>query len=690
MPLRSAILCRFFGVSLTTLLLSLFGIGVQADQVTLKRDTWGVPHVFANNLADGAYALGYAQAEDRLEQIFTNYRLAIGRLAEITGPEDIDEDYQKFVSKHTEVSRRRYPELPLEIRQMCESYQAGVRAYLKEHPEKKPSNAIEMEPWMIPALFRQVIFGWPLGRASRDLGARETFKPFSNEWSVRPERTAENAALLLIDPHVGWDGLFRFYEFRLHAGNLDASGFGPLGSPIVGLGHNAFLGWTCTTGGPDTTDVYVEETDPQNPLRYLYDGKWREMTTETVRIAVKGQPDVVRTIERSHHGPILKREGNKAYAMACPYIEENDVITQFFRMMTARNLKEFDSAMGMNQLMEQNVMYADVDGNIRYVRTGRVPIRPKGYDPSKPLPGNTSKSEWLGIHPMKDLIQYLNPETGYMQNCNIGPDMMAKNLALNLSIYPFYIYDTKPRQTNSRGRRAVELLEAHPKMTIDQAQAIALDIHADRCEVWQNQLRESASRVDLSKPHKGLKPEDLRRSIEILLSWDGMMDQQSVGATLYRIFRTVAQDRKLDEKSSAEARIDAFAESVVWLQTNHGSFEVPYGQVHRMRRGDRSWPVSGGDSGAGEQTLRAISSGLDGKLYIGRAGQNWVQLVQFKPGSVQSWSLTPFGQSDDPASPHFTDQAEHLFSPGKMKPTWFRKGEVEGHVESTKVFERME
>lgn len=656
-----------------------------SGEVTLKRDTWGVPHVFAGNLADGAYALGYAQAEDRVEQIFTNYRLGIGRIAEITGAEDIDEDLKKLVSKHAEVSRRRYGELPADVRSMCEAFQAGVRAWLKQHPEKTPANALEMEPWMIPALWRNVIFGWPLGRATRDLGARETFKPFSNEWSVRPERTADNAALLLIDPHVRWDGLFRFYEFRLHAGNLDASGFGAVGAPFVALGHNAFLGWTCTTGGPDTTDVYMLEIDPANPMRYRYDDQWREITTETVRIPVKGQPDAVRTIERCHYGPILKREGNRAYAMACPYIEENDVIPQFFRMMTARNLKEFDAAMSMNQLMEQNVMYADVEGNIRYIRTGRVPIRPAGYDPSKPLPGNTSKSEWLGIHPMKDLIQYLNPETGYMQNCNIGPDMMAKNLPLDFSKFPAYVYDTKPGQTNSRGRRAVELLEATPKMTIDQAHAIAMDIHADRCEEWQKSLKEAAAGVDMTKARKGVKPEDLRRAIEILTAWNGMMDQASTGASLYRALRETAQKHKLDAKSSPEDRIDSFAEAVAWLQNNHGSFEVPYGQIHRMRRGEKSWPVSGGDSGAGDQTLRAISSDLDGKFYYGRAGQNWVQLVQFKPGDVQSWSVTPYGQSDDPASPHFTDQAEKLFSPGKMKPTWFRSGELKGHVESTKV-----
>ncbi len=179
------------------------------------------------------------------------------------------------------------------------------------------------------------------------------------------------------------------------------------------LFSNEFLGWACTTGGPDTTDVYVEQTDPTDPRRYRYENGWREMTSKTVTLAVKDAvAPVIRTLERSHHGPILLREGRKAYAVACPYLDQIDLVTESYR--------------AMNQLMEQNVMYADVEGNIRYIRTGRVPIRPAGYDFSRPVPGDTSRSEWLGLHPMNDLVQVLNPPEGYLQNCNIGPDMMAR------------------------------------------------------------------------------------------------------------------------------------------------------------------------------------------------------------------------------------------------------------------------
>ena len=669
-----------------TILFILFALGMHAalvraaqlnHEVTIKRDTWGVPHIFADTLADGAYGLGYAQAEDRLEQIYSNYREALGRTAEVTNAQAVEDDFQARLARHETVCRLRYPELTGEVRDLCESFQNGVRAYIAEHPEKKLSNALELEPWMIPALGRHIIFHWPMGGAKRKLGLRPKVSPFSNEWAVRPERTADGGALLLIDPHVGLDGLMRFYEFRLHAGGHDISGFAPSGSPFIGVGHNAFLGWACTTGGPDTTDIYVEKTDASNPVRYRYDGAWREMTSEPVTIAVKGAAPVKRTIARSHHGPIAMREGDKAYAIACPYFDEIDFVTQNFRMMTAHNLAEFDAAAAMCQMMEQNLMYADVEGNIRYLRTGRVPVRPSGFDFSKPVPGDTSKSEWLGIHPMKDLVQVLNPTTGYLQNCNISPDAMARGLDLDLSAYPKYISNIGSEPNNSRGRRAVELLESHPNLTVKEATAIIFDTHAEHSEKWQAALREVLKKSSSDK-------QDIRKAIDTIIDWDGNLNQGSVAATLYRGWQHFIEDHKLRPDSSPAKLISALSETIAWLHKNYGTAEVTYGQVNRFRRGDKSWPFSGGDSGSG-MTLRAMKSTLEGKIFYGHWGQNWTQLVQFKRGAVKSWSMTPSGESDDAASPHYSDQAEKLFSRDQMKPTWFQPAELEGHIESTKV-----
>jgi acyl-homoserine lactone acylase PvdQ len=262
--------------------------------------------------------------------------------------------------------------------------------------------------------------------------------------------------------------------------------------------------------------------------------------------------------------------------------------------------------------------------------------------------------------------------------------MMARGLRFDPSAYPPYIFNTGHGAIGSRGRRAVELLETHPKLTIADAMAIALDTHADGCERWQAALRNAAQVVDLTKSRNGIEAAALRKAVATLLAWNGMMDQESTGATLYRGWRQFARERNVDENSSPAALVGVLAEVVAWLVKNYESSEIPYGQLHRFRRGDHSWPVSGGESGGG-QTLRAINSKLEGKVFYGGDGQNWTQLVQFRRGAVRSWSATPYGQSDDPASPHYTDQAEKIFSPGYLKPTWFQPTELEGNIEATEV-----
>jgi acyl-homoserine lactone acylase PvdQ len=670
-----------------------------AEEVRLCRDTWGVPHVSAQTEAGAAFGIGYAQAEDRLEQVLRNYREAEGTQAEAFGEEYVEQDYLRRLEQHRKVCRGKYDQLPAEVRRMLEAFQAGVKQYMADHPERVPKWAPELHPSQCVAVARYVIFRWPMSTALGELGRRKevNFDFSSNQWAVRPERTATGAAMLCIDPHIGWNGVFRFYEMRLHGGRLHISGFGPVGTPLIGVGHNSHLGWAFTTGGPDTTDIYAEQINPKNPRQYRYDGQWRDMRTENEEIRV-GQTDgsvrtVVREIEYTHHGPIALREGNIAYAVACPYFDQMDLPTQLYRMCLAANLEEFNAALGMCQMMEQNCMYADDQGNIQYVRTGRVPIRPKGYDWERPVPGNTSKTEWLGLHKQADLVHLLNPPSGYMQNCNIGPDTMTRNGPIRLSDYPAYIYGVGPGQTNSRGRRAVELLDANDHLTTEAAVAIINDTHADAAEAWQQAIARAAEANRDESRVKALAP-----ALEILAKWNGRMDKESAGASLYRAFHEQMRRRgtkaRIGREDLVAGKIDgtqqrvfleAFGAAAEYLRTEYGRLEVPWGEIQRVARGDKDFPCSGGDSGSG-MTLRAVGGRLVGKKIAGQNGQSCTQLVVFKKTGAVSWSVTPWGQSDDAKSPHYSDQAEKLFSNSLLKPTWFNEADLQaGHVESKTV-----
>ena len=158
-------------VAIASLLLSLasFGRSAAAEEATLYRDEFGIPHVYAPTLETAAFAVGYAQAEDRLEELLKNYRRANGTMSEVFGSSNYRNDMISRVFRHEEISREKYGQLSPKVRAVIESFQAGIKYFMKEHPEQVPAWAQEIHPWDVVALGRYIIWGWPMGEAGGDL-----------------------------------------------------------------------------------------------------------------------------------------------------------------------------------------------------------------------------------------------------------------------------------------------------------------------------------------------------------------------------------------------------------------------------------------------------------------------------------------------------------------------------------------
>ncbi len=682
-----------------SLLTSALAADVSGQKVTIYRDTYGVPHIYGDSEAAAAFGQGYAQAEDRLETVLKAYLKAQGKMAKAFGEGWIEQDYIQRVCRHAEISREKYDELSPDVRKLIEYFVAGIKHYMAEHPEKVPAWAEEPEPYHILALGRYAIYGWPLEEANGDLRRGKEARAESddgrgsNQWVIGRRRSAEDCVIALFDPHLGWRDEWLFHEAHLHGGDLNIFGFSIVGTPGVGLGHNDYLYWACTTGGPDTADVYEEEINPDNPLQYRYDGEWRDMSVEIAEIEVKtedGIETIQREIHRTHHGPIVERDGNRAYVFKLAYAEEVGVIEQLYRMNLAKNLAEFINAAGMLQLMAQNLMYADVYGNMYYLRTGRVPIRPDGYDWDRPVPGNTSAAEWLGIHGLEDLVQILNPPPGYMQNCNISPGTMMPNSPLTPDRYPDYIYRASRNGSNTRGRRFLKIMEEMDQITAEDALSITNDVKIQGMDVWQQAL------VDAHRAHSE-EFGDLAEAVEIIEEWDHRADTDNVGMTVFfawwefsrnmddRSPRNLIQQGKPLPTDAQRAILTALREATSHMRETYGSIRVPWGNVHRMKRGDETWPVAG-IAKHGLVTLRAVDGGNpdeNGVIYMDH-GQ-FCTTVVFLKHPVRSYSAVPYGQSEHPNSPHYSDQAEELFSKGLLKPTWYQKEELMENLESEKT-----
>ena len=665
-----------------------------ADEVTIYRDTWGVPHIYGDTPEAAAYGLGWAQAEDRLDDILLLYAVTSGRASTILGKAGLSIDLNTLRARHLEVARERYGTLSPESRRLIEHFIAGVRAYIARHPDKVPPGLPAPEPVNVAALYRAFIWDWPWGQARGDLrraGSHVTDGRGSNQWVIAANRSAEGAPIALIDPHLNWRPDERFYEAHVHGGDLNYYGFPVVGTHIMALGHTDVLSFACTTGGPDCADVYEERLHPEDPMQYEYDGEWRPVTAEEVRITVREADStfvVTQTVERTHHGPILRRDGKRAYAAKTAYDDEIGLVDQWLRMIRSRNLGEFKDALRMNQALPQNVMYADIYGDTYYVRAGRVPIRAEGYPTNRPLPGWTSDTEWRGIYPLEDLVQIENPECGYMQNCNISPATMLPNSPMQADQYPAHIFNEETWKPDPRGPRALALLGESSSVTLQDAIAIATDTFVGRSERWQSALAQACKRF----PPDGSR---LASAVELIAGWDGRLDANNRAAALFRFWvracraRTLGidvagvWDGKAQEEDAQRALLTALGNAAAKLEKHFGRVDVTWGRTWRARRGNRTWPVAGGRDGQ-IGTLRSIwgpAPGKDGVSTV-RGGSICTAVVLLKAGAVSSFSAVPYGASNHPESPHFTDQGEALFATGRLKPTWYQKSELLENLES--------
>lgn len=701
-PLLSAALLLAVGAS---------AVAQTREEITIYRDGFGTPHIFAATSEGACFGHGYAQAADRLEELLKQYMRASGTMSEAFGPRFLRDDYRQRLYRHAAVSKSKYPELDPKSRALIEAYQAGVKLYMKQHPSEVPEWAPQIEPWMCVALGRYIIWGWPEGEAGGDL-RRIGIEPDpveyhgSNQWLVAPERTAYDAPIALIDPHLSWYGAFRFYEVRLYGGELEMSGMAIVGMPVPALGHNRYCSIAMTTGGPDTSDVYEEELNPEHPRQYRYDGKWLDMDVKTEVIRVKQDDGVVEKkvdIEYTQHGPVIARKDGKAYVFAIPYADEVMLADQTYKMAIARNLEEMKQALAMRQLMMQNLMIGTVQGDIYYVRMGRVPIRPDGYDYKRALPGNTSKADWQGIHPFADLLQIENPPQGYMQNCNVSPQFMMKNSSLKPSPERPYLFNgftsLEKRYDNPLHQRAamcVELLHNTTRMTIEDAIEIALSPAVYGADAWQEKLRKAWSGASANVRTDA----NLTALYELIVNWSRRCEAENTGAIAYLYWKQAfGDDVKLADRAGMpppegvtdEMLLEKLKQAAGKLQEDFGRFDVAYGEVYRVgRRGTgKTWPVSGG-SVTQIATPRAIGfEPIEGtKQFLGRGGQTSTQVVLLT-NPPKSWSVLPLGESDHPDSAHYDDQARRLFSKGTLKPTYFLdKGALIRHVESKTVVYR--
>jgi len=354
----------------------------------------------------------------------------------------------------------------------------------------------------------------PLGALADSLPSEAIGVGASNEWAVAGTRTATGKPILANDPHLPFSAPIMWYLARIEAPGMTLAGVTVPGTPLLLLGHNGRIAWGLTTTYADTTDVFVERLDPADSGRYLTPDGSRPFTTRTEVIRVRfGEPRTF-TVRETRHGPVLDDvigerspeliETDRVLALAAPWLAPGDRTPDaILGVNRARNWNDFTAALKLYDAPVQNIVYADVDGNIGIYTPGRIPIRRNGNG-FLPSPGWTGEHDWSGFIPFEQLPHAFNPASGVIINANnrlAGDD------------YPHFL--SIEWGDSFRARRIADVLKAEQPHTLDRAATL----QGDAISYVARGLLPHMLAAPLPAPRE-------RRAAAMLEAWDGAMDRR--------------------------------------------------------------------------------------------------------------------------------------------------------------------
>jgi acyl-homoserine-lactone acylase len=713
-----------------------------AKSVTIHRDNFGVPHVYGPTDASCVFGFIYAQAEDYFWQVEDSYIRSLGRAAEVYGERSLPDDLLNRALEITRLSQEEFAKASPKSQEICQALADGLNYYLATNPQTKPRLITRFEPWHPLAFRRYILYqafiygksglqaadiltavqeieGDKVGAITfpgdlrAELAALEHDRRGmsehvgSNMWAVSPARSASGKALMFINPHQPFFGPGQWYEGHIVSGegwNLLGACF--FGSPCPTLGYNGHIAWSHTVNNPDIVDLYtITFDDKTDPLNYRYGDGSRHATAWTDDVVVKNA-DGAKTrrfrFTKTHHGPLVAMRDGKPLVVRLAKLEDGAAIDQSYAMGRARSVAEFKEAMRPCNLPMFNAMVADTGGNIFYVYNGAVPKRSTKFDWTKPVDGSNPETEWQGYLNFDELPQIENPQCGFLQNCNQSPlstTPVAKELQAGevdenpkASQYPAYVLATERERDNPRAQISRRILHSTAKFAYD-------DWTRDG---FSTKILEAELRIpDLVKDWEALKSKEpdraarLREPVELLRSWDCVSAVDSVAMTLF----AEAYDRALKLIAKRDLvnypRIRALEATLADLEQTHGSWKVAWGEINRLQRlhgsqidllgrgnfrdDQPSLPIAGAPGPLGVVFNFYTLPQPGQKRRYGVAGHSFVGAVELA-AEPKVKTILQFGESGNPGSPHWFDQAL-LYAKKQYKPAWYTRADVEAHSE---------
>lgn len=690
-----------------------------AARVTIMRDKWGIPHVFGKTDADAVFGLLYAQAEDDFKRVELNYINAMGRLAEVEGEQALWRDLRMKMYIQPADMQAKYAASPAWLKQLMNAFADGLNYYLHTHPEVKPKLITRFEPWMALSFSEGSIGGdiesislkelegfYGKRREAAKVAALDNgFKGFgseprgSNGFAIAPKLSSTGNALLLINPHTSF--YFRPEVHMVSEEGLNAYGAVTWGQFFIYQGFNDKAGWMHTSGGGDVIDEYLETVvEKDGKFFYKYGQELRPVQARQITLPYKTASGAMasRTVTAwfTHHGPIVREQDGKWVSVKM-MDEPLKALTQSYLRTKARDYDAFYKAMELRTNSSNNTVYADAKGNIAYFHGNFIPKRDPRFDWTKPVDGSNPATEWQGLHAIKETITLFNPASGYISNTNNWPFSAAGASSPKRENWPDYMWSLPE---NARGRHAERVLKDAQGFTLDSLIAAAYDSHLTAFEPLVPQVLKDYDALPAGDPRKAR----LAAQVASLRGWDlryGVASQPTSLAIYWgqemvaqHGARARAQDIPVVDfitaKLTSEERLAALQRASDKLTADFGTWQTPWGEINRFQRisGDidqqyddskPSWPVAFASANWGSLASFGMVAKQKTKRIYGDRGNSFVAVVEFGP-RVRAKSILAGGNSSNPASKHFADQAE-MYSRGEFKDVLFYKEDIEKHLE---------
>ena len=690
-----------------------------AKTVNIVRDNWGVPHIYGKTDASVVFGLMYTQCEDNFKGIERNYLYQLGRQAEVDGEDKLYTDVQLQLIADSADAINDYKNSAPWFKKLLDAFADGINYYLYKHPEVKPQVFKRFEPWYalmftdgsvaatetggIKLTETQDFYGGTgeklgalINKALPDYNMINERETGSNGFAIAPFKSASGHALLYINPHVPF--YFRSEVELVSNEGLQAYGAVTWGQFFIYQGFNQHCGWMHTSSYADVGDLYAEKVSKKDGKWYYeYNGGLKPVTTRKLSLTIKkGNQLEQRSITGyyTHHGPVMGTRDGKWLALKANNRSYNALLESWL-ITKANNLTEYKKAMNLLSNTSNNTLYADDKGNIIFWYGNYIPKRNPKFDWSQPVDGSITATEWQGIHPLKDLVTDINPATGWIQNCNSTPYTASGTGSPDKSKFPVYM---APDGENYRAVTAIKLLKDANHITLDGLIAKGYDHYLAAFDDLLPPLFEAYAHAPDSVKQQLAEP------IKLLQQWDRRSAAKSVASTLAIEWGTlmmkllpapqssqqstfITQRVKKLSETSGNQQLELLAEVLKNLQASFGTWKMPWGDVNRYQRpadgttfDDKLPSIAVGATGSGFGQLPSFQSRtVNTKKRYGYSGNSFIAAVEFGP-RIKAKSIITGGQSFDPKSKNFTDQAQGYID-GKFKDVLFYKSDVLKHVQ---------